>query len=129
VHLLARRFAPEPGAAADLGRWIDLLADDDPLLRDMAQGRLLAAGTRAEEYLASIDGETLSPEARRRIAWVLKAIGGEGRVQRSQRAIRVLEWIESPAAEALLRELAESGDPQRAAAALTALRRIDLPRR
>ena len=129
VALLARSLAPEPGAAEDLGRWVALLADDDALVRDLAQQRLVEAGPRAREFLAAIDTDELPPEARRRLVAALKAVGGQERLRRDLRAVQVLEWIESPAAEALLRDLAAKGEPRRREAASEALARIDLPRR
>ena len=129
VEFLAKRFSPEPGVAEDLGRWIDRLADDDALVRDLAQFRLFEAGLKAEAFLSELNEDDLPPEARRRIAAVLKAVGGKSRLQRALRAIRVLEWIESPAAEALLRALSRRGDTERANAASEALHRLGRPRR
>lgn len=129
VALLARRLAPGAGADEDLGRWVALLSDDDALARDLAQHRLVEAGSRAADYLASLDPQDLPPEARRRVAAALRAVGGAGRLQRNLRAVQVLEWIESPAAEALLRDLAANGEPRRRAAASEALALIDRPRR
>ncbi len=129
VTLLARRLRPELGAAEELGRYVALLADDDAMVRDLAQHRLIEAGPRAEEFLAGLDSEDLPPEARRRVGAAPKAVGGPGRLRRNLRAIQVLEWIESPAAESLLRDLAAKGEPRRCAAAGEALSRIDRPRR
>ncbi len=129
VALLARRLAPAACTDADLGRWVALLADDDALARDLAQHRLVQAGSRAADYLASLDPQDLQPEARRRVFAALKVLGGAARLQRNLRAVQVLEWIETRAAEALLRDLAANGEPRRRAAASEALARIDRPRR
>lgn len=129
VEFVAKRFAPDPGTAGDLGELVRMLSDDDPLARDLAQHRLVAAGPRATEFLAGLDLDALPPEARRRVAAALRQVEEPGRLRRSLRAIQVLEAIETPAAEALLRHLAAKGEPRRAAAAAAALRRMSAPRR
>jgi hypothetical protein len=129
VAFLRKRLTPEPGADEDLGRWVRMLSDDDTLVRDLAQHRLVLAGPRAEEFLAGLDLHALPPEARRRVAAALRQVEEPGRHRRSLRATRVLEAIETPEAEALLRDLASKGDARRAAAAAAALRRIGVPRR
>ncbi|HEX5137468.1 MAG TPA: hypothetical protein VFY93_10875, partial [Planctomycetota bacterium] len=129
VAFLAERFKPVPGTAEDLGRWVRMLSDDDTLRRDLAQFRLVDAGARAQEYLAGLDLDALPPEARRRVAAALRQVEEPGRNRRALRAIAVLEWIDTRAAEALLKELAAKGDPRRTAAAEQALLRMSAPRR
>jgi len=129
VALLARKLAPRTAVDAELRRWVELLSADDALARDLAQHRIVEAGSRAADYLSGLDPRDLQPEARRRVAAALKAVGAGGRFQRNLRAVQVLEWIESAAAEALLRDLAAVGEPRRRAAASEALARIDRPRR
>jgi len=129
VAFLARRFTPEERVPEELGRWVALLADDDALVRDLAHFRLVQAGPRAEAFLAGLDPAELQPEARRRVVAALGEVGGNRRVPRNARAIQVLEWIETPDAVALLRDLGSSGDPRRRAHANAALARIDRPRR
>lgn len=129
VAFLARRFTPEAGTAEDLGRWVRMLSHDDPFVRDVAQQRLALAGAHAAEYLAGLDLDALTPEARRRVVAALRQVEEPGRLRRSLRAIKVLEAVETPEAEALLRDLAAKGDPRRAAAAAEALRRMGAPRR
>jgi hypothetical protein len=129
VSFLVERFTPDPGTAEDLGRWVRMLSDDDTLARDLAQHRLVLAGPRAEEFLAGLDLDGLPPEARRRVVAALRQVEEPGRLRRSLRAILALEAIETPAAEALLRQLAAKGDGRRAEAAAAALRRMGVPRR
>ncbi len=128
VAFLAGRFTPEPRTAEDLGRYVRMLSDDDPFVRDLAQRRIVGAGPEAEEYLAGLDLDALPPEARRRVVAALRQVEEPGRLRRSLRAIKVLEAIETPAAEALLKDLAAKGDARRAAAAAAALRRMGAPR-
>jgi len=129
VRFLAKRFAPEAGAVEDLRRWVAMLSDDHAFVRDLAQYRIVEAGSKAEEFLASIDLATLEPEARRRVEAALKAVAAPGRSERNLRAVHVLEWIETPAAETLLGDLATQGNTRRAAAAREALERMKGPRR
>lgn len=129
VAFIAERFTPERGTAEELGTWVRMLDDDDTLVRDLAQHRLVGAGARAEEFLAGLEIDALSPEARRRVRLALRQVEDPRRLERTLRAIRVLEAIDTPAAEALLRELGARGDPRRAFAAVSALRRIGAPLR
>jgi len=128
VAFLARRFTPDERAPEELGRWVELLAADDALVRDLAHFRLVEAGPRAEAFLAGLDPAELQPEARRRVIAALGEVGGNQRLPRYSRAIQVLEWIETPDAAKLLEELGAGGDPRRRALANGALARIDRPR-
>jgi hypothetical protein len=129
VAFLSERLTPEAADTGDFRRWVAELSDDDALVRGLAQQRLVEAGGKAGEFLASLDQRDMQPEARRRVRAALKAVGGAALLQRNLRAVQVLEWIESPAAEALLRQLAQQGEAKRRAAAGESLARIDLPPR
>jgi len=124
-RLLGRRTVPREAAA----EWINCLDADDPGERLLAQHWLECSGDSALDLLERAATHAASPEARRRAAaaraWLVE-MRSDRRQRRDLRAIVILEWIETPAAVALLRKIATRGDL--AAPATEALRRLEEPR-
>jgi RNA polymerase sigma factor (sigma-70 family) len=105
-----------PAAATDAAAVKQLLTDldsDDFATREKATAALIALGERAEGPVYGLLAGQPSPEARRRAAQVLEGIAGpvtSADRLREVRAVEVLEWVATPAAKEVLRELAK-GDP------------------
>jgi RNA polymerase sigma factor (sigma-70 family) len=105
-----------PATATDAAAVKRLLADldsDDFDTRENATAALIALGERAEGPVYGLLAGRPSPEARRRAERVLDGIAGPvSSADRLQevRAVEVLEWVATPAAKEVLRELAK-GDP------------------
>ncbi len=104
--------AVRPAAALDPAVVDKLLADLDSnafAARERATAGLIAAGERAEGKVRAFLAASPSAEAARRAEDVLKAVTGPPATPdrlREVRAVEVLEWAGTPAAEDALRELA-----------------------
>jgi hypothetical protein len=95
----------QPATAEDLNRmdrWLKELDDPAFRVREAASRGLASLGWRIEPKLKVAIGLPLSEEARRRLETILEA-----RDQRPLRAIHLLETVKSPAAVAVLQEVAD----------------------
>lgn len=125
AFLRARLLSREPSDSQAFPVWIEHLGADGAGLREHAQHRLEAAGDAALPVLADVAGRATSPEVRVRARFAAKRIRERASLdeQRVERAIDVLERIDTPAAYALLLELREES-PE----AALAVRRMSRPR-
>jgi hypothetical protein len=133
VPLLAKRLKPD--AVVDpkrIRRLIAALGEDDFDVREKADAELRAVGVLAEADLRRALKTTQDLETRKRIAVLLarlEAPPGAAEL-RDRRAIQALEAMATPAAEALLKRLANGGEGGRnTAAARAALSRLEARRR
>jgi hypothetical protein len=128
ARLLLERL--KPATAADAKRIDQLIAqldDDDFMAREKATEELAKAGAQAEAALRKAGEDAPSAEVTRRVAELLKKIGGgaaSGEGLREARALEVLEGIDTPEARKVLEELAR-GAPE---AALTREAKASLER-
>src|SRR5262249_9418609 len=112
VPFLQRRVrSPAPAAAERLARWIKDLDSNDFDVREKAAGELERLGEVAGPALRkALEGQP-SLEVRQRLDALLAKVDARiptGESLRGLRAIWVLEWIGTPAARHLLKELAGS---------------------
>jgi hypothetical protein len=137
VPLLDARLRVLPDAPEAIQGWIRALDADTAEARLLAHARLRALGAAAGPQLKAAAREPTSAEARQRIAALVADLDAadpdappepDAEVVRFQRAIRVLEQIGTPEAQAVLKRLANSapGAPTAldAQAALERLRRL-----
>jgi hypothetical protein len=123
------RIAKHLKPIGSFAHWIADLDNDEFARREAASKQLAAFGTGAEPALRKALAETNSAEVRSRINQLLKTIGEwvvtDPDALRSLRAIWVLERIGTPAARAVLEDLAkgapEARQTQEAKAALNFL--------
>jgi hypothetical protein len=122
---LAEKLSRDPVGplADDIRRWIRELDADDFRVRASAHAALAAhleaAATALEAARASA-----SPEVRARVAKLLSARAGRlTERERCERAVRVLELADGPAAARAIQSLARSGRPAVAQLAAAALER------
>jgi hypothetical protein len=111
VALIRERLGPLPAPPdrKHLEEWIALLDSDEFARREKASRELAEAGPVAEDLLRQALEKDPSPEMRRRVRELLKRIAANGMAPvrlRAVRAVEVLERIGTPAAKALLADLA-----------------------
>jgi len=111
---LLQRCLPE--AAAETARMEQFIADLDSdafKVREEATAALEKLGTAAGPALRKAEEKPISPEARRRVEMLLAKLEDKdgprdvSRVRRPLEALAVLEWIDSPEARQLLKEVAK----------------------
>jgi WD40 repeat protein len=114
VRLLAQRLAPVRLDPARLRKLVNDLDARRYAVRAAAFRELESMGADAGEELRRFRPESLSPEARRRVEVLLRAVEHRNlraEVVRPLRAVAVLERIRSPEARGLLERLA-AGSPE-----------------
>jgi hypothetical protein len=99
--------------AKKVGRWIDELADEDFVTRESAFKALGKLGDPVIPHLQAAQARATSPEHRGRIEELLRQLGGLGAGLTSAqlhllRAVRVLEWSQTPEALRALETLTKS---------------------
>lgn len=117
VALLRQRLRPAVPLDADrAGRLLEDLASEDFKVRQRAAKELEKQGDVAEPFLRQRLAEKPSLEVRRRLESLLEALEGpplRPEQMRMDRAVEVLEHLETAEARALLRELANGAPAAR----------------
>jgi WD40 repeat protein len=115
IALLRQRLRPVVRLdAGKVGQLLDDLGSDDFGIRKRADQELAQLGDRAEPFLRKRLKQSPSLEVRRRLEALLEALDDFTRLPgstRADRALEVLEHLNTPPAQALLRELA-GGAPE-----------------
>jgi WD40 repeat protein len=108
VAWLRDRLKPVPAVSPEsVNRWVAELDDPRYEVRERASRQLAAAGAAARAAVERAYHAAPSPEARRRLEWLLGARGAaESSEVRAARQTQVLEAIGTAAARALLDDLA-----------------------
>jgi hypothetical protein len=129
VALLKERVRPVPAIdPATVGKLIDQLGSDVFVEREKAERALEKMGDDVRHLLRKVIQGNGDLELRRRAERLLKKLGvAPPESKRLRRAVLTLEWIGTPAARALLRNLADGAPSARltvvARAALQRLKR------
>lgn len=112
VPFLARHLRPVHIKEDDLRRWIAELDDDAFAVREQASQGLEQAGEAARQLLDTVLNEKPSLEKRRRVLRLLAVMDLPSAAElQTRRAVEVLLYCATPAAQELLRTLAV-GSPQ-----------------
>jgi dipeptidyl aminopeptidase/acylaminoacyl peptidase len=110
VPFLKERLRPVPSAEPDrVRRWVADLDSDDFKVRDAATRELISLDRQIEPELRKVLEGQPSPEVRRRVETLLRALeqSPSGKLLGWLRAVRVLERVGTSEAREVLRALAE----------------------
>ncbi len=128
MPFLAKKFGetgPHDPSVARIQQWISDLSDDIYRVREAATAALAAHLEAAAPELETAAHSTASPEVRARVTRLLALREGRHPEQeRTERAVRVLEYTDRLEAKIVLERLAREGPASVAGPAKAALKRL-----